>query len=242
MKDLDKLVAEFLGTACLVLIGCGAVAVGGFGAAFPVGIVPVAMAFGLAVMAMAYAIGPISGCHINPAVTVGLLTAGRIELAQAGAYIVAQLLGGIAGAVVLYLILSGKIADYDLAKSGLGQNGWGRAYLGAYGVVAALLVEIIATFIFVFVILRVTGERGAGALAGLVVGLTLVELHFPFINVTGLSVNPARSLGPAVVVRGEALAQVWLFLVAPLIGGALAGVVDKMTEAAHARRARPGFV
>jgi aquaporin Z len=242
MKDLDKLIAEFLGTACLVLIGCGAVAIGGFGAAFPVGIVPVAMAFGLAVMAMAYAIGPISGCHINPAVTVGLLTAGRIEMAQAGAYIAAQLLGGIAGAVVLYFILSGKIADYDLAKSGLGQNGWGQTYLGGYGVVAAFLTEIVATFIFVFVILRVTGERGAGALAGLVVGLTLVVLHFPFINVTGLSVNPARSLGPAVVVRGAAIGQVWLFLVAPLIGGALAGMVDKMTEAAHARRARPGFM
>ncbi|HEX8164398.1 MAG TPA: aquaporin [Beijerinckiaceae bacterium] len=242
MKDFDKLVAEFLGTACLVLIGCGAVAIGGFGAAFPVGIVPVAMAFGLAVMAMAYAIGPISGCHINPAVTVGLLTAGRIEMGQAVAYVVAQLLGGIAGAVVLYLILSGKIAGYDLAKSGLGQNGWGQGYLGGYGLMAALLTEVIATFIFVFVILRVTGDRGAGALAGLVVGLTLVVLHFPFINVTGLSVNPARSLGPAVVVWGAALAQVWLFLIAPMIGGALAGVVDKMTEAAHSRRARPGLV
>ena len=242
MRDMDKLVAEFLGTACLVLVGCGAVAIGGFGAAFPVGIVPVAMAFGLTVMAMIYAIGPISGCHINPAVTVGLLAAGRLEAAQAGAYIVAQLLGGIAGAIVLYLILSGKIAGYDLAKSGLGQNGWGQGYLGGYGLVAAFLVEVIATFIFVFVILRVTGERGAGTLAGLVVGLTLVVLHFPFINVTGLSVNPARSLGPAVVVRGEALVQVWLFLIAPVIGGALAGIVDKATEAAHARRAKPGFV
>ena len=240
MKDMDKLIAEFLGTACLVLVGCGAVAIGGFGAAFPVGIVPVAMAFGLTVMAMIYAVGPISGCHINPAVTVGLVAAGRLEAAQAGTYIVAQLLGGIAGAIVLYLILSGKIVDYDLAKSGLGQNGWGTGYLGGYRIFAAFLTEVIATFIFVFVILRVTGERGAGTLAGLVVGLTLVVLHFPFINVTGLSVNPARSLGPAVVVRGEALAQVWLFLVAPVIGGALAGIVDKATEAAYARRAKAG--
>src|SRR5215210_5383302 len=221
---MDKLLAEFLGTACLVLIGCGAVAIGGFGTAFPVGIVPVAMAFGLAVMAMIYAIGPISGCHINPAVTVGLVAAGRLEIAEAGRYIVAQLLGGIAGAVVLYLILSGKLAGYDLAKSGLGQNGWGPTYLGGFGVVAAFLTEVIATFIFVFVILRVTGERGAGALAGLVVGLTLVLLHLPFINVTGLSVNPARSLGPAVVVRGAALGQVWLFIIAPIIGGVLAGI------------------
>jgi aquaporin Z len=233
---MDRLVAEFLGTACLVLLGCGAVVVGGFGPTFPLGIVPVAMAFGLAVMAMIYAIGPISGCHINPAVTVGLVAAGRLEPAQAGAYIVAQLLGGIAGAIVLYLILSGKLAGYDLAKGGLGQNGWGPAYLGGFGLFAAFITEVIATFIFVFVILRVTGERGAGALAGLVVGLTLVLLHLPFINITGLSVNPARSLGPAVVVRGDALAQVWLFLIAPVIGGAIAGVVDKMTEAAYARR------
>src|SRR5215210_8728537 len=235
---MDKLIAEFLGTACLVLLGCGAVAIGGFAPTFPLGIVPVALAFGLTVMAMIYAIGPISGCHINPAVTVGLVAAGRLETGQAIPYIVAQALGGIAGAIVLYLILSGKIVDYDLAKSGLGQNGFGRAYLGGYGLFAAFLTEIIATFIFVFVILRVTGERGAGTLAGLVVGLTLVVLHFPFINVTGLSVNPARSLGPAVVVRGAALGQVWLFLVAPLIGGALAGVIDKATEAAYARRGK----
>jgi aquaporin Z len=231
----DKLIAEFLGTGCLVLVGCGAVAIGGFGAAFPVGIVPVALAFGLTVMAMIYAIGPISGCHINPAVTVGLVAAGRLEAGQAIPYIVAQLLGGITGAIVLYLILSGKVVAYDLAK-GLGENGFGSAYLGGYGIFAAFITEIIATFIFVFVILRVTGERGAEHLAGLVVGLTLVVLHFPFINVTGLSVNPARSLGPAVVVRGAALGQVWLFIVAPIIGGALAGIVDKMTEAAYAAR------
>ncbi|MFL5182202.1 MAG: aquaporin [Microvirga sp.] len=239
---MDKLIAEFLGTGCLVLLGCGAVAIGGFAPTFPLGILPVALAFGLTVMAMIYAIGPISGCHINPAVTIGLVAAGRLEMAEAWRYMVAQLLGGIAGAVLLYLLLSGKLAAYDLAKGGLGQNGWGPTYGGGYGLVAAFLAEIIATFIFIFVILRVTGERGAGHLAGLVVGLTLVLLHLPFVNVTGLSVNPARSFGPALVLRGDALAQVWLFLIAPMIGGALAGVVDKMTEAAHARRAKPGFV
>src|SRR3954452_17938970 len=228
---MDRLIAEFLGPGCLVLIGCGAAAIGGFGAAFPVGILPVAMAFGLTVMAMIYAIGPISGCHINPAVTVGLVAAGRLEAGQAGAYIVAQLLGGIAGAVVLYLILSGKLAGYDLAKGGLGQNGWGPTYLGGFGLFAAFLTEVIATFIFVFVILRVTGERGAGALAGLVVGLTLVLLHLPFINITGLSVNPARSLGPALVVWADALAELWLFLIARVIGGAISAIVVKMTEA-----------
>jgi aquaporin Z len=232
----DKLIAEFLATGCLVLVGCGAAAIGGYGAAFPLGIVPVAMAFGLTVMAMIYAIGPISGCHINPAVTVGLMAAGRLAPGQAVPYIVAQLLGGIAGAILLWLILSGKIVDYDLARGGLGQNGFGRSFLGGYGVLTAFMVEIIATFIFVFVILRVTGERGAGPLAGLVVGLTLVVLHFPFVMVTGLSVNPARSLGPAVVVRGAALGQVWLFIVAPIVGAVLAGIADRRTEAAYAAR------
>jgi aquaporin Z len=227
---MDKLLAEFLGTAGLVLIGCGAVTIGGFGPAFPVGILPVALAFGLAVMAMIYAIGPISGCHINPAVSAGLVAAGRMPLNQALAYMAAQMLGAVAGALLLYLILSGKIADYNLARSGLGQNGWGANYLGGYGLIAAFVTEIVATFIFAFVILRVTGERGPGPLAGLIVGLTLVALHFPFINVTGLSVNPARSFGPAVVVGGQALAQVWLFLIAPVIGGVLAGVVDALTE------------
>ena len=233
---MDKLIAEFLGTAALVLIGCGAVAVGGFGSAFPVGILPVALAFGLTVMAMIYAIGPISGCQINPAVSVALAAAGRMPVNQAVAYIIAQMLGAVCGAAVLYLILAGKIAGYDLARSGLGQNGWGEGYLDGFGLFAAFATEVIATFIFVFVILRVTGERGPGPLAGLIVGLTLAVLHFPFINITGLSVNPARSFGPAVIVRGQALAQVWLFLIAPSVGGALAGVVDRMTE----RRAPAG--
>ena len=227
---MDKLLAEFLGTACLVLIGCSAVTIGGFGPAFPVGIVPVALAFGLTVMAMIYALGPISGCHINPAVSAGLVAAGRMPLNQALAYMAAQMLGAVAGAVLLYLILSGRIADYNVARSGLGQNGWGANYLGGFSLIAAFITEIIATFIFIFVILRVTGERGPGPLAGLIVGLTLVVLHFPFINVTGLSVNPARSFGPAVVVGGQALAQVWLFLIAPMIGGVFAGVADRLTE------------
>lgn len=236
---MDKLVAEFLGTGCLVLLGCGAVAIGGYGAGFPLGILPVAFAFGLTVTALAYAIGPISGCHLNPAVTVGAVAAGRMEPAEAARYIAAQVLGGILGAVVLYLILSGKLDGYDLAQGGLAQNGWGRGYLAGYGLAAAFVTEIVATFIFVFVILRVTGERGAGPLAGLIIGLTLLMLHLPFVSITGLSVNPARSLGPAVVVGGTALAQVWLFIVAPVIGGALAGVVDKMTETAYVRRPPP---
>jgi aquaporin Z len=227
---MQKLIAEAFGTAVLVLLGCGAVAIGGFGPSFPMGILPVALAFGLSVMAMIYAIGPISGCHINPAVTIGVVAAGRMTAAEGVGYIIAQFIGGALGALVLYLILSGRIAPYDLAKDGLGQNGWGPDYLGKFGLMAAFVTEVVATFIFIFVILRATGQQHFGPIAGVVVGLTLVLLHFPFINVTGLSVNPARSLGPAVVVGGGALAQLWLFIVAPAIGGLLAGLADKATE------------
>ena len=224
--DMRRYAAELVGTFVLVFGGVGSAVLAGD----KIGPLGVALAFGLTLLAMAYAIGPISGCHINPAVTAGLVSAGRMPINQGVAYMAAQMLGALAGAVLLYLILSGKIAGYSLARSGLGQNGWGANYLGGFNLTAALITEVIATFIFVFVILRATGERGPGPLAGLIVGLTLVALHFPFINVTGLSVNPARSFGPAVVVGGQALAQVWLFVVAPVVGGLLAGVVDRMTE------------
>jgi aquaporin Z len=224
---MQKYLAELIGTAFLVIIGCGAVVIGGFGPSFPLGIVPVALAFGLAVTAMAYAIGPVSGCHINPAVTIAMVTAGRMGLPEALKYIGAQFVGGVLGAFILYLILTGKIGGYNLATGGLGQNGWGAGYLGGYGLIAAFSVEVIATFVFTLVILGATGPKGAGIAAGLIIGLTLVVLHLPFINVTGLSVNPARSFGPALIVGGTALSQVWLFLVAPVIGGALAGLAVK---------------
>jgi aquaporin Z len=218
-----KYFAEFIGTAVLILVGCGAVAIGAVDGRTFVDVVGIAFAFGLAVMAMAYGIGPVSGCHINPAVTIGVWAAGRMPTGEAIGYIVSQIIGGIVGAGLLYLILSGKIGGYDLAKGGLGQNGWGEGYLGGYGTGSAMLAEFLATFIFVVVILGVTGSPSTGAVAGLAIGLTLFVLHFPFINVTGLSVNPARSLGPAVFVGGNALAQVWLFLIVPSIGGAVAG-------------------
>jgi aquaporin Z len=223
----DKRLCEFLGTATLILVGCGAIAVGGFGSAFPVGILPVALAFGLAVMAMAYAIGPVSGCHINPAVTAAMWAAGRISSEEAVGYVVAQLIGGIVGAFVLWLILKGKIAGYDVAGAGLGQNGWGADYLGGFGPVAAALTEFVATFLFTLVILGATSEKGTTPVAGLAIGLTLAVLHFPFIMVTGLSVNPARSLGPAVFAGGTALTQVWLFLIFPTLGGLAAGWLVK---------------
>jgi len=220
---MKKYLAEFIGTAALILIGCGAIVIGGFGAAAPIGILPIALAFGLTVMAMAYGIGPVSGCHINPAVTVGMLVAGRIKLDEALGYIVAQLLGGIAGAAVLVIVLQGRLKGYDIAAAGLGQTGWGPGYLGEFGLGAAIVTEFVATLLFIIVILGATSAKGMTPVAGLAIGLTLVVLHFPFINVTGLSVNPARSLAPALFVGGHALAQVWMFLVVPTIAGAAAG-------------------
>jgi aquaporin Z len=155
-----------------------------------------------------------------------------MPLGQAGTYIVAQMVGGAVGAALLYGIASGKLAGYDLAQSGLGHNGWGPDYLGGYGMKAAFVVEAIATFLFVLVILRVTGRDHFGAIAGLIVGLTLIALHLPFVNVTGLSVNPARSFGPALVVGGAALGQLWLFLIAPALGGIAAGLANRAMERA----------
>jgi aquaporin Z len=224
---LEKYLAEFVGTLALILVGCGAIAIGSFGSAFPVGILPVALAFGLTVTAMAYTIGPISGAHLNPAVTISLWVAGRIRTDDVAGYIVAQFLGGIVGAALLVLILKGKLAGYDVGATGLGQNGWGQGYLGGYGLASAVVAEFVATLVFTLVILGSTSGKGATPFPGLVIGLTLVALHFPFINVTGLSVNPARSLGPAVFVGGQALAQVWLFLIVPSLAGAAAGWLVK---------------
>jgi aquaporin Z len=217
-----RLRAECFGTAALVLIGCGAITMGGFGTNPITGILPIALAFGLTVMAMAYCIGPVSGCHINPAVSAAMWAAGRMPLADAIAYIIAQLIGCLIGAAILILVLKGKTAGYDVASAGLGQTGWSE-----FGMGSAILAEIIATFIFVMVILGATSKKGATPVAGLVIGLTLVILHLPFIRVSGLSVNPARSLGPAVFVGGTALAQLWVFLVMPMVGGLLAGWLVK---------------
>ena len=215
---VKKYIAELIGTAVLVLVGCGAVAIGGYGATLPLGVLPIGLAFGLAVTAMAYAIGPVSGCHINPAVTVAMVAAGRMQPRDAVGYIISQIVGGIVGALIIVVIMQGK------SIGGLGTNGWGAGYLGEYGMLSAIIVEIVATFIFTAVILGVTQEAGGtGRPAGLIIGVTLFLLHLPFIMVTGLSVNPARSFGPAVFVGGTAIQQVWLFLIMPLVGGAIAG-------------------
>lgn len=218
-----KYVAELIGTAVLVLMGCGSVVLG-YGGAFPLGMLPVALAFGLSVTAMVYAIGPISGCHINPAVTAAVYAAGRMEGREAIGYIVSQVVGAVAGALILVVIVKSRIGGYDLGASGLGQNGWGAGYGGEYGMVAAIIAELVGSFIFTATILGVTQEKAmSGLVAGLAIGLTLSLIHIVFIPVTGVSVNPARSIGPAVFVGGNALAQLWLFLIVPLIGGALAG-------------------
>lgn len=218
---MKKFAAEFAGTFTLVLFGCGAAVIAGK----DIGVLGIAFAFGFALVAMAYGIGPISGCHINPAVSLGVFAAGRMSAADLGTYVVAQILGGIAGAVILWAIVSGKIAGYDVSASGLGQNGWGSGYLGEYGLTAAIVFELVATFLFVVVILGSTGEGAPTQIAGLAIGITLVVIHIVGINVTGVSVNPARSIGPAVLVGGKAIAQVWLFIVVPCIGGVIAGLI-----------------
>lgn len=217
-----KLIAEAFGTAVLVLFGCGAAVIGGA----EIGFTGIALAFGLAIVAVAYGIGAISGAHLNPAVSLGMVAAGRMTVAVFAGYAAAQVAGAIIGAFVLYLIATGK-AGFVMGEWALGSNGYGAGYLGAYSVTAALVFEFAMTFIFVTVILGATGADASAGFAGLAIGLTLAAIHLVGINVTGVSVNPARSIGPALFAGGAALSQLWLFIVAPLAGGAVAGLVYK---------------
>jgi aquaporin Z len=222
---MNKQLAEFIGTFALVFFGCGAAAIGGLAAPGPtaIDILGIASAFGFAIVAMAYGIGPISGCHVNPAVSFGVFVAGRMTAAEMVRYWIAQVLGALVGAAVLYIILSGKAAGWT---GGLGQNGWGAGYLGEYNVVSAFVYEVVATFLFLVCILGVTHPFAPAGFAGLAIGLTLVVIHLVGINITGTSVNPARSIGPAIIGMGtnpKAVVQLWLFIIAPLIGAGLAG-------------------
>jgi len=220
---LKRLVAEFLGTAWLVLGGCGSAVLA---AAYPdlgIGFVGVAFAFGLTVLTMAYAIGHVSGCHLNPAVSVGLWAGGRFGAAELPGYIVAQVLGGIAGAGVLYLIASGK-ADFSLA-GGFASNGFAEHSPGHYSEAAGATCELVMTFAFLFVIMGATHGNAPRGFAPLAIGLCLTLIHLISIPVTNTSVNPARSTGPAIFVGGWALQQLWLFWLMPLVGGALGGFV-----------------
>ncbi|MFT3729543.1 MAG: aquaporin Z [Terricaulis sp.] len=218
-----KFAAEFIGTFTLVLIGCGAVVLAGFGV---VGQEGIALAFGLAIVAMAYGIGPVSGCHVNPAVSFGVFVAGRMPLMEMLAYWLAQCLGAIVGAGVLYVIATGA-PDYTIAH-GLGQDGYGVHSPGNYTLLSCAVFEVVATFIFLIAILGVTQKGAPNQFAGLAIGLTLAAIHIVGIQVTGVSVNPARSLGPAVWVLGDALGQLWLFIVAPLVGAGLAGCLFRV--------------
>ncbi len=223
---MKKLVAEFIGTLWLVLGGCGSAVLA---AGFPelgIGFVGVALAFGLTVITMAYAIGHISGCHLNPAVSIGLWMGGRFDKKDLVPYIIAQVLGGIAGAGILYLIASGK-DGFDLVGSGFAANGFGEHSPGGYSMTAALVSEIVMTFMFLIVILGATHSKAPKGFAGLAIGLALTLIHLISIPVTNTSVNPARSTSQAIFVGDWATAQLWLFWVAPIIGAVLAGIVYK---------------
>ena len=225
---MKKQFAEFIGTFSLVLFGCGAAVVSGVASAGPsgIGLLGISLAFGLAVVVMAYAIGPITGCHINPAITVSMLVAGKIKAGDAIGYIIAQILGAIAAAGVLYLIQTG-MPGFALGEWGLGSNGWGEGYGAGYSTTSAFITETVLTFLFLFVIFATTSKLGNSNMAGLAIGLTLVLIHLVAIPITGTSVNPARSLGPAIFAGGKALSQVWLFFAAPLVGGVLAALTWK---------------
>lgn len=228
---IRKFAAECLGTAILVYVAVGvATLMFGFkfaGASIAAGVVATALAFGLTLLALVYLIGPISGSHVNPAVTIGALLAGRIPLVEAAGYWVAQFVGGIVGALVLWGTF-GTSSLYNRTTTGMGTNGYGDNSLIHIGVGGALIAEIVLTAIFVFVILRVTSATANAATAAIAIGLTLTVVHLVGIPITGTSVNPARSLGPALVVGGSALSQVWLFIVAPLVGGVLAAGVHRL--------------
>jgi aquaporin Z len=232
-----KLLAEFIGTFWLVLGGCGAAVIA---AAFPqlgIGLLGVSLAFGLTVLTAAYALGPISGGHFNPAVSVGLWAGGRFPASNLPTYVLAQIAGGIAGAGVLYLIASGK-AGFSLAD-GLASNGYGEHSPGKYNLVSGLVAEVVMTFMFLIVILGATHKRAPVGFAGVAIGLALTLIHLISIPVTNTSVNPARSTGPAILVGGWALQQLWLFWLAPLVGAALAGFTYKAVLESESAEAPP---
>ncbi len=222
MSDMNKYLAELIGTFVLVFMGCGSAVIAGS----QVGFLGIALAFGLSVLVMVYAIGPISGCHINPAITIAMLVNGKITSKDAGIYIVVQCVGAVIAAVLLLTIMSGNPA-YVMATDGLGQNGYDAASPGGFSMVSGFIAEVILTFIFLIVIFGATSKAAPAGFAGMAIGLSLALIHIVGIPITGVSVNPARSIGPALLVGGTALAQLWLFIIAPIIGAVLAAFVWK---------------
>jgi len=222
MCEYKKYLAELLGTFVLVFIGTSSAVVAGKS----IGFLGIALAFGLSVLVMVYAIGQISGCHINPAITIAMLVNGKIGSKDAAAYIVVQCIGAIIASLLLLSIMSGH-PGYDLATNGLGQNGYGSASPGDFSLVSGFIAEIVLTFIFLTVIFGATSKAAPAGFAGIAIGLSLAMIHMVGIPITGTSVNPARSLGPALVAGGTALSQLWVFIVAPIIGAVVAALVWK---------------
>lgn len=220
---MKRYISELIGTMVLVLFGCGSAAIAGS----MLGTVGIALAFGLSIVAMAYVIGDISGCHINPAVSIGMWIDGRLETKDLVMYIVFQCIGAIIGIGLLAIIINSAPVLGGYEATGLGQNGFGSASSVGLNVFGAIIVEIILTFVFVFTVLGVTKKTENGAVAGIVTGLTLAFVHIMGIPLTGTSVNPARSIAPALFLGGQALEQVWVFILAPIIGAIIAGTLFK---------------
>lgn len=223
---MNRYLAELVGTFVLVFASCGSAVLAGD----RIGFLGVSLAFGLSLLAMVYAIGPVSGCHINPAVTVGILITRKMDAKYAAGYIAAQVLGAVLASALLLLIAKGAPGGYDPSAAGFAANGYGAHSPGRYGLLSAFLAEIVLTFFLVFTVLGATDIKAPVGFAGLAIGLVLTLIHLAGIPVTNTSVNPARSIGPAVFVGGWALSQLWLFIIAPLIGAAIAAAVYTVTH------------
>jgi len=231
VADLRKYVAELVGTFVLVFIGCGSATLAGK----YIGFVGIAFAFGLSVLVMVYAIGGISGCHINPAISISMFASGKMNLRDMVMYVIVQCVGAVIAAIVIYAVAVGN-PTYNIAVNGLGQNGYGVASPGGFSMTSAFIAEIVLTFIFLLVIYGSLSETAPKGFAGIPIGLSLVMIHLVGIPIDGTSVNPARSLGPAVIVGGTALSQLWLFWVAPIIGGLLAAGFWRLLNATPSKR------
>ena len=229
MNTKKKFFAEGLGTFALVLFGCGAATIASVSQSGPegIGLLGISLAFGFSVVVMAYAIGPISGCHINPAISIAMLVAGKLSAKDTVGYVISQCIGAVLAAGVLYLLASGS-AGFTMPEWGLGSNGWGEGYLGNYNMTSALIAEFVFTFLFLLVIFGTTAKNASPLMAGLAIGISLALIHMVAIPITGTSVNPARSLGPALFAGGKAMSQLWLFIVTPIAGGICAALVRNL--------------
>ena len=223
---MKRYAAEFVGTFVLVFASCGAAVIAGE----VIGFVGVSLAFGLSLMAMVYAVGPISGCHLNPAVTLGIILCKKMDAKYAGGYMLAQVLGAIVAAALLLAIVKGAPSGYDPVAAGFAANGYGEFSPGGYSLTSALLTEIVLTFVLVYTVLAATDIRAPVGFAGIAIGFVLTLVHLVGIPITNTSVNPARSIGPAIFVGGWAMAQLWLFIIAPFIGAAIAAMVYRVTH------------